>query len=75
MAFNYEWLDSMGGDCKVKVSIKDKVITVDIISLLNEFSNLQNIVNEWDINKYSKQELEDFESKFNLLEEFVEMEE
>jgi len=75
MAFNYKWLNSMEGDCKVEVTTEKKTIIVDIISLLNEFSNLQNIINEWDTNKYSEQEFEDFESKFNMLEEFVEVKE
>ena len=72
MAFHYEWKDSIGGSCCVEVIFNyEGTIEVDISSLREEFDKLQQAVNEWDSNKYSEEELNDFESKLNLLNEFI----
>ena len=72
MAFHYKWKDSIGGSCCVEV-IFDYcgTIEVDINSLREEFDNLQKVVNCWDTNKYSEEELNDFQSKLDMLNEFV----
>jgi len=71
MAFRYEWIDSLMGDCKLQIDVDDISAEINILDLLTEFLKLQNTVNEWDTETYSEEAMEDFDSKFNLLDNFI----
>ena len=77
MGFNYEWKNSMEGDCIVKVSffntMKNKSVQVNIKSLCEVFDNLQSVLNVYDTEKYSEEQLDNFQAQYDVLLEFFEI--
>ena len=72
MGFRYEWINSNEGYCEVEINFDYfGSMKIDIEKLRNEYDELQKIINCWDTDKYSEEELNDFQSKFDLLDEFV----